>query len=410
VLTLAAQVALLTLATRAAAQRLETRPSRSASGPISGKHCLDESKQKLLLNHYLAGSINPLGIGQFLRLSLCTPLVTRPGLLFDLTNVEFGVLLTNTPTNVSFGGFINLVPLSFLVLRAEADVFYIWPTPLQGAGFITLDNARSFNLDALSPSPFGPTPARTAVGGRFLLGATLRGEVALGKRLSLAVADVFNAEYWRVSDGTWAEAQSRGHSVFYVARRDVVVNGPGDFVLLNTAALLLGIKVHPNVTLRLGITDDLAYVPSQAETANYSCASGTPDAATLEYQPSRGYLGNVAAGLAVLSIKNLRGLARDFSLFARFGGFTHHAFRECSGAAIALGADVTYELFSRPHSRPALPAEPPPQAPPMPAEPQAVSPAAPAEVVPRPPQAPVDPPQPMPKVPAEPAAPGLPQG
>jgi hypothetical protein len=366
----------------AVAPALAQNISKTVSGPaVHGQHCLGEERQKLLLDHYLAGSINPLGIGQVLRLSLCTPLITKPGLMFDLTNIEVGALLLNSPTYVSFGGFVNLVPLSILVLRAEADGFYIWPTPLEGAGFITLPTSRDFTKVSLSPSPFGPNPATTASGGRILLGATLRGELPIGKWLSIAVTDSINGEYWRVSDGTWAQAAALGHSVFYVARRDVVLNGPGDWLLMNTAALLLGINAHPNVTVRVGATDDLVFVPSQKENSTYSCSGNEPDPATIQYQPSSGYIGNVAAGVVAVTIKNLRGLARDFSFFMRVGGFTNHAFRECSGATFALGADVTYELMSRPYHRPPPAAEAAP--PPAPAAPPA-PPAPPAEAAPAP--------------------------
>lgn len=307
----------------ASAQRLETKTADSAKSPFTGKHCLGEQKQKLLLNHYLAGSINPLGIGNSLKLSLCTPLITKPGLVFDLSNIEFGLLFLTSPTDVTGGAFVNLVPLSFLVLRAEASGFGIWPIPLQGAGFISLKDPSEFTLAALSPSPFGEHPAGTAAGGRFLLGASLRGELPIGKWVSIAIVDSWNSEYWQLTDGTWNPQGDSGKTLFYAARRDVVLKGPGDWLITNTAALLVGLNVHSNVVLRLGATDDLVYVPSLS------------------------YLGNIAAGLLAISVKNLRNLAKEGSFFLRAGAFTHHAFR--TGITFALGIDVTYELVNRPH-------------------------------------------------------------
>lgn len=358
-LVLALSLVLGSLCSQAIAQRLDKRIAASSSAPFRGEHCLGESKQKVLLEHYLAGSINPLGIGNSLRLSLCVPFVTKPGILFDLTNIEMGALLMTSPTDVTGGAFVSFVPLSFLVLRAEASAFSIWPIPLQGAGFISLHDASEFKLTALSPSPFGNDPAGTAAGGRFLLGMTLRGEVPLGKWLSIAVADSFAGEYWRVTESTWDPAAREGKTLFYAARRDVLLQGPGDWVLANTAALLLGIKATRNFTIRVGATDDLVYVPSQ------------------------GYIGNIAAGLLLLSIKNLRNLARDASFFLRTGTFTNHAFRH--GITFALGFDITYELLTRPHRRPPSPppaAEPPasepahapgPDGEPAPAQPAAAS-------------------------------------
>lgn len=368
----------------AAAQRLEQKPASSIRAPFAnGKHCLGEQKQKVLLNHYLAGSINPLGIGNSMRLSLCTPLITKPGILFDLTNVDFGLLLLTSPTDVTGGAFVNIVPISILVLRAEISGFGIWPIPLQGAGFITLKSADDFTLNSLSPSPFGENPAGHASGGKFLVGATLRGEVPIGRFLSIAVTNSFNAEYWRLTNGTWDPAAAAGKEFFVSARRDVALRGPGDLVLANTAALVFGINPHRNVVLRVGITDDLVYVPSH------------------------GYLGNIAAGLVAVSVRNLRNLAKDGAFFLRVGTFTHHAFRTGGGITFALGFDVTYEIIKRAHPRPQT--DDPPFVPPQPVvvDPAAAPPpAAPSLPAPVPPTA--APPPPADAAPPAPAAPAAP--
>jgi hypothetical protein len=360
------------------AQRLEQKPAGSSRSPLSfGKHCLDEQKQKILLNHYLAGSINPLGIGNSLRLSLCTPLITKPGILFDLTNIDFGVLFLTSPTDVTGGIFINVTPLSFLVLRAEASGFGIWPIPLQGAGFITLNNPKEFTLNSLSPSPFGNNPAGYASGAKFLLGGTLRGEVPLGHYLSLALANSFNGEYWRISDSTWAPAAAMGRMYFVAARRDVALKGPGDWVIANTAALVLGINPHRNVSLRVGATDDLVYVPSY------------------------GYLGNIAAGLFAVTVKNLRNLAKEGAFFLRVGTFTNHAFRH--GITFALGFDVTYELAKRAHPRPRPPISEPLGTPqPAIVEPPGLAPPPPVDQPGLAPPPPGEPRQPAPPPPVEP--------
>jgi hypothetical protein len=359
----------LGLGGQAAAQRLEQKPASSMRGFGPGKHCLNEQKQKILLNHYLAGSINPLGIGNSMRLSLCTPLITKPGILFDLTNVDFGLLLLTSPTDVTGGAFVNITPISILVLRAEISGFGIWPIPLQGAGFISLNSQNDFTLNSLSPSPFGENPARHASGGKFLVGATLRGEVPLGRFLSIAVANSFNAEYWRLTSGTWDPAAAEGREYFVSARRDVALRGPGDLVLANTAALVFGINPHRNVVLRVGVTDDLVYVPSH------------------------GYLGNIAAGLFAVSVKNLRNLAKDGSFFLRVGTFTHHAFR--GGITFALGFDVTYEILKRAHPRPPAVDPPPPELPPQPVVPLATDLAAAPPPAPAPPSGDSQPPTPV---------------
>jgi hypothetical protein len=326
----------------AAAQRAAPIPGSQAKNDVPGEHCLGEEKQKLLLEHYMAGSINPLGIGNLLRLSLCTPLITsRRGLLYDLTNVEFGALLTNSPTDVQAGGFISLVPLSFLVLKAEATGFYIWPIPLQGAGFIKTTDPSDFSKALLSPSPFGANPATTAYGARALIGATLQAQFSLGKWVDVSVVDGASYEYWKLASDGFAQflsdqqAAGRPQPGFYSARRDVILLGSGDGLVTNSAVVLVGLKPHPNLAIRIGATDDLVYVPSH------------------------GYLGNIAAALVVVSVKNLRDLAKSFSFFIRAGAFTHHAWRVGTGATLALGLDITYELFGRTARRPSLTSDPP---------------------------------------------------
>lgn len=325
----------------ASAQRLSVTSPRPV---VRGKHCLGENSTKLLLNHYMAGSINPLGIGQTMRLGLCKPLIQKDGLLFDFTNVEAGLINMLSPTDVHGGVYINVTPLSILTLRAESTAYYIWPIPLQGAGFITVQAPEDFKLSVLSPDPYGSKPASRAVAVRGLLGATLQGAVPLGKRVDLIVVDSFGAEYVRTFSDGYSEDK-----YYYNARRDSILRRDGDWVLINTAVLLASINLHPNHTLRIGATDDLVYVPHN------------------------GYIGNIAAGLIAYSVKNLRDLAKAFSIFFRVGTFTNHAFRVGSGITLAAGLDVTYELFKRPTRRPDA-VEAPVETPPAPAAEQAKQP------------------------------------
>lgn len=377
----------LVVPTSAQAQRLSV-PSPIRPAPTqAGAHCLGEPRNKLTLEHTVAGSINPLGIGNIVRLGWCTPLIRKPGLLFDFTNFDIGALFTNSPTDVNLGVQAFLSPLSILVLRAEATVFYIWPIPLQGAGFITVNSPQEFTLARLSPDPTGfnrmtgqpEVPATTAYGGRVMVGMTLQGQVPLGKRLDIAAAIGANIEYWSLSSSALSGLPPGGG--FYSARRDVILLGSADWLVMSTAALLFNIKIHRNSSLKIGGVNDLAYVPSH------------------------GYLGNIAGGLLVWNVSNLRQLAKNFNLFARVGTFTHHQFR--SGITIALGLSIVYELVPKPAKLPPpQPMEPSVTAPAASGDPSAspapnvspsdpaAAPAAPQTAVP--PAAVLDPPQPSP--------------
>lgn len=346
----------------AEAQRLST-PSAIRPAPTGrGKHCLGEAVNKTTLEHTVAGSINPLGIGNTLRLGWCTPLIKKPGLLWDFTNFDIGALMMNSPTDTHLGVQMFLAPISILVLRAEATAFYIWPTPLQGAGFITVNSPSDFTLARLSPDPTGwnhnpapgempgpVTPASTAFGGRVMIGATLQGQVPIVKKLDIQAAIGAQAEYWAVSSPALASVPPGGG--FYAARRDVILLGSADWVIASTAALLLNIKPHYNLNLKLGGFNDLVYVPSH------------------------GYLGNIAGGILVLNVPNLRFLAKSFNFFFRGGLFTHHAFRVGGGLTIAGGVNIIYELSPSPQRLPppdaavapaSATADPAPAAPPSP--------------------------------------------
>jgi hypothetical protein len=348
---------------RAVAQKVGMRDQPA---PRKGKHCLGDQESKLILEHYDVGSINPLGLENQLRLSLCIPLIETPGLLYDFTNVEFGLANYISPTHVHGGVFATVTPLSFLTLKAEVTGFYIWPldnTVFPGAGVINLpepDCRASYN-DIYPPAGTTGLMGGNGYGVRTLLGASLQGSVPLGKRLDLLVYDGLSTEYWRYNTD----------ACVFVSRRDVGIHGSGDWIIANTAVLALAIKVRPNHTIRLGATDDLVHTPSN------------------------GYLGNIAAALISYGVDNLRGLARSFSAFVRMGGFTN-GFRkdgpdplnQLSGGSLltlAIGLDVYYELIKRPTRRavqqqnevappPAEPTAPAPDsgtAPPPPATPTA---------------------------------------
>lgn len=336
---IAAAGVLLLSAGGAQAQRLGLR-SNPVSNLVTGKHCLGDQEQKLLLEHYIVGAINPLGLENQLRLSVCTPFVEKPGLLFDFTNFEFGLANYISPTHIHAGFFGGITPLSFITFKAEVTAFYIWPlgSVFPGAGVIPIadqDTCQAAYDDIYppkdpSPSSPGAPVATSGYGVRALLGAALQGAVPLGKRLDLLLFDGFNSEYWRYNTD----------QCVFVARRDVGIRGSGSWILANTAVLAFSIKIRPNHILRIGATDDLVYTPDN------------------------GYMGNVAAGLIAYGVNNLRNLAKSFALFVRAGTFTH-GFRKIGpnpanhlnpvepsgGVTLAIGLDVTYELAKRPTRR-----------------------------------------------------------
>jgi hypothetical protein len=152
----------------------------------------------------------------------------------------------------------------------------------------------------------------------------VRGELPLGRWLSIGFADVLGAEYWRVTDEVSRAALARGHHVFRPVRQDVVLRLPGDWLLTNGAALLLGVRAHRNIGVQIGITDELILVPSLH------------------------YIGNIAGGIVTLLVRRLGDVAQGLYLSLRVGSYTRHAFRE-GEVAVGINLGVTYELWRARH-------------------------------------------------------------
>lgn len=322
-LLVAVSAVLLALSGPSYAQRAAAKlplPPGKPRQPGTGAHCLGEEKTKLVLNHTLVGAVNPLGLENQLRLSVCTPLIRKPGILFDFTNLEVGLANYISPTHIHLGPYLNLTPLSFLVLRSEVTGFFIWPLPLPGAGFVPVQDYADFSEKTLDPPLTGPGSGRRAFGVRTALGVTLQGKIPLTSRLSLAIVNAFTSEYWYVRPvDEYLPGEPQGF--FYLARRDVVARTGGDWVVANTSAALLMIKAHENYVVRVGATNDLVAVPSS------------------------GYVGNIVAGVAAVLVRNVSTIARDLQLFVRVGGYTNHAYR--GGITLAAGLDIYYELIKK---------------------------------------------------------------
>ncbi len=255
--------------------------------PCPGSHCLGDGCAKLVLNQFLGGKLNPLGVEHRLELGPCLPLIRKPHMLFDFTNLRFGAINYVSPTYAHLGGFFAISPLSIVELRAEVSGLTIWPIPMSRTGY---------NAVAGYGAPFGPDDLPAGNGGSAwgVMAAfrpTLRARVGLGQSpLSLVVNDGLALEFWQVGDEAY----------YYNARRDVVL-ARKDWLLANTAIVALEIPVHPNATLMLGGMDDVVYVPASE------------------------YLEHKVSGLVSIRLDRLGKGMRDFQPFVTVGVYEQHA-------------------------------------------------------------------------------------
>ena len=273
-----------------------------------GKHCPSGDQTQLVLDQALLAALNPSGLEHRLRLSVCTPLITRPGVLFDYTNLEAGLLNFVAPTQLHLGVYVKAVPLSFLVLRAEVSGFHTWTIPIPGAGYIPLAGYTPFDAAVIDPPPEGPGAPTSAHGLRGLLGATLQAELPLAGPYSLILYDAFNSEYMRVGNAPF----------YYDVRHDVVLAGPGDWVLQNTALALVSLAFDDRHALRFGPSDDLIHVPAS------------------------GYVANLIAGTAVFVVRGISPRLPLLEVFVRGGLYSAHAFR-AGEPSFAAGLHLQYD-------------------------------------------------------------------
>lgn len=288
------------------AQVDEPVPTPSVPVPVqepTGKHCLKEQKSKWVVHQYLGVQHNPTGAEHHMRLGLCIPLITTPGILFDLTNIEFGAITYFTPAYFQGGGYAQITPLSLLVLRAEVMGVVYWPLGLDRTGYYSVPD---YDAD-LRPEAFPADDGEVASGFNISLVAILRMKVPLGP-VSILGLSQFGAEYYDIGDG--------GHSVNI--RRDLI-NDEGDWVLTNEGILGVEIPLPMETLLRIAVYDTWRTVPESE------------------------YVGNHVGGLVMVAWDRVGEQIHDLQVFVRAGGYTHHAFRtgEFYVAGVAL---MSYDI------------------------------------------------------------------
>jgi hypothetical protein len=272
----------------------------------AGHHCFGEPRARWLADVTLAGALNPRGLELQLQLGRCQPLVTQPGLLWDYTNVQSGLTGYLSPTYAMPGAFLSIRPLSLLELRAEAELIQMWRIGLDGAGYFPLSGYR----DDWSTLP--ASRARPAQGYTASLTANLQAELPLADGWSLLAAD----------SASWQRWQLGGAGHYYNVRLDLPM-ARREWLLRNTAVMLVNRQLTGRVRLRFGITDDLTWVEGS------------------------GYRQEVLAGLLTAVIARWPGATGETQPFIRLGGYTAHAYRRGELQLVA-GVSTTFDLAPRP--------------------------------------------------------------
>jgi hypothetical protein len=269
-----------------------------------GRHCAGRYKEQWVLSQLFAVQTNPEGAYNQLRLGMCFPLIRTPGVLFDYTNVEVGMINELTPSFTHLGGYAQIAPLSFLVLRVEASGLVYWPLPLRRTGYNPVYDGYDSPYDS---EDFEAGEGQVQTGWNMNLIAVLRAKVALSRVWGILLLNILNVGYWEVGEGHYVNL-----------RWDVVMND-SDWIIANEAFLGAEARVADAFALRFGAFDSWRSVPNA------------------------GYDANQVGGFAMIWWPKPFPNVWDFTIMARLGYYTGHAFRTDEWSV--LGGLVTqYEL------------------------------------------------------------------
>ncbi len=275
--------------------------------PEQGKHCAGQPGSHLLWHQLLVAQVNPLGVEHSGRLGVCTPFLERPGLLFGHSNIESGVVHHLAPAYGHLGGYLQVAPFSFLVLRAELAAVQYWPFPFDRAGYFP----RSGYDDDSRPEVLPPEDAQSARGWNANLIVQPRVRVAMGS-VSLLALSVFSYERWVI-----------GTEDYYVNVRRELILAEQDSVLANEGMAMVEIPLTDELDLRVGGYDALRYGLGSEQ------------------------LSNSAGALAMVHWAEVHPAVRNLTPFVRVGGYSHHPFR-AGQVALFAGALGTFDLAHLP--------------------------------------------------------------
>lgn len=269
--------------------------------PARGLAQGDEGVRGVLHQRFIA-LLNPMGVEHTFQAGFRSRLGDPRELLFTGTHAETGLVSYVAPVYALHGGYVQVSPLAFLVLRAELTHAQVWPLGMEGAGYYGLQSYEGVSVAALAPER-----GAAASGWSARVYATLQGLVPLGP-VRLLIQDQLIVQH----------ASLGAASHYYDMKWDLVL-ARRDLTLVNSAVLLLEIDLGPTTHLRVGAYDDLRAVPRS------------------------GYLGHQVGPLVMLALDRVAAEVPSVSVFVRGGYYTHHVVR---GGELTIlgGVDVSYDL------------------------------------------------------------------
>lgn len=205
-----------------------------------------------VVHQRVVGLLNPMGAEHMASVGVRARLGDPANVLFTGTHAEAGVINYTSPIYSTTGGYLQVSPLAFLVLRAEITAMNMWPIGIEGAGYYPMDGYAS----DLGSANLAPDAGRDASGWNVLLSATLQGALPVGP-VRLIVWDQLTFEH-----------TSLGDDPFYFSPRLDLIAARQDWTVGNSAMVLVEADLGDGVGLRAGVFDDLRWVPGSDYLAN----------------------------------------------------------------------------------------------------------------------------------------------
>ncbi len=248
--------------------------------------------------------LNPMGAEHRFDVSVRGAIGDQDDIFFRGAHWQTGATSFVSPVYGIGGGFVELAPLSFLVLRGEVMGAGVWPIGMNAAGHYGVGgydaNVRG---DALPGDEGGSATGLFAGGSATLQGAI---EVASGVRV------LFASELGL----TYVALGSSSH--YYSMKHDLVL-AREDLVLTNSTFAGVEVRCASDLLFRGGVYDDLRHVPAS------------------------GYVGHQLGPMLMLSWERIAPGLTGLTVFVRGGGYTHHVIR-AGEATILGGVALDYDL------------------------------------------------------------------
>ncbi|MCA9607429.1 MAG: hypothetical protein KC619_17605 [Myxococcales bacterium] len=269
-----------------------------AAAPAAAQDVRGVAHQELVL------LLNPMGAQHDVAIGLRAPLFDQNELVFGGAHAEAGLVSRVSPVYANTGGYLEVSPFAFLVLRGEVLGVGQWPIGMDGAGYYALsgddDDVRSQSLRAEAGD--------TATGWTVRLSGQLQGAIPFSDDVRLVLANRMTFQHDDI-----------GAAPFYYAQEHDLVLARSDWVVHNDALALAEIRAASDILVRAGAYSDLRWVPRS------------------------GYVGHQVGPLAALSFERVSPEVSEISVFVRGGYYTHHVIR-CDQLTVLAGLSIDYDL------------------------------------------------------------------